>query len=132
MLRALTPESARRSINARTAQRERWLAMPNDLALSPVTAVPAVGVAPASRATSAETPVFQVTGAEQNMPLNRTVTLDVALGLVVVQFHDVSGASVSIPSQQLLQAYRQHEQQVPDPFALASGNTSLDYSGVGK
>jgi hypothetical protein len=109
------------SFNARMAERERLLAMPNDLALGPVTAVAATDVAsPPSTLLPQQAQAVQTGAGVQTLGPNPSITLDDSLGLVVIHIRDSSGASISIPSQQLLQAYQLHELTVPNTLPIAS------------
>jgi hypothetical protein len=71
---------------------------------------PATSAASGASGTSgAPTPAAQVAAASStaNPTPNPTLELDAALGLVVIQFHNDSGAvTSSIPSQQQINAYR--------------------------
>lgn len=47
---------------------------------------------------------------------NPTLRLDGSLGMVVLEFYDASGAiTASIPSQRVLDAYRNHTKPMPQP-----------------
>jgi hypothetical protein len=82
--------------------------MPNDISLSAVAAV-GTGTTEAKTATggAATTPEVAVV----TPPItNPTLRLDAALGLVVIEFRDNSGAiTTSIPSQRQLEAYQRWE-----------------------
>jgi hypothetical protein len=108
------------SFNARMAERERLLAMPNDLVLGPITSVAATDVASPSTLPPRQAQVVQAGADTQTLGPNPTITFDDSLGLVVIHIRDSSGASISIPSQQLLQAYQLHELPVPNTLSIAS------------
>jgi hypothetical protein len=87
----------------------------------------AVGVTPATSAAPAG-------GGAATDTANPSLALDPSLGLVVIQFHDASGAVVSsIPSASQLAAYSAWRQtgQGPDPLganpgAAAAGSAPVD------
>lgn len=92
--------------------------MANDLVLGPITSVPATDIAPRSSLPPQQAQAVQTGAGAQTLRPNPTITLDASLGLVVIHYRDSSGASISIPSQQLLQAYELHEQAVPNTLPL--------------
>jgi hypothetical protein len=82
--------------------------MPNDITVQPVATVRPVGdaleemkISPTARA-----PPSQPVATPPPTP-NPTMRLDPALGMVVIEFHNTSGAlTTSIPSQRQLAAYQ--------------------------
>jgi hypothetical protein len=111
-------------LNARMAERERLLAMPNDLVLGPITAVAATDAASPSTLPLQQAQAVPTGAGAQTLGPNPSITLDDSLGLVVIHIRDASGASISIPSQQLLQAYQLHEQAIPNTLPIASEKSS--------
>jgi hypothetical protein len=106
--------------------------MPNDLSVQALSAVAAPGK------TSQEPPrgtgaASANAGTTHPVYTNPTLRLDPALGLVVIQFHDASGnVTTSYPSQRQLNAYRAHEQTLPDQSPLGAADEiaqSADPSG---
>ncbi len=90
--------------------------MPSDLSIRAAAAVTGASENPAeSRATLFNPPTHgPPTRAATPMP-NPQLRLDAALGLVVIEFRDDSGAiTTSIPSQRQLEAYRMWEQRRTD------------------
>ncbi len=85
--------------------------MPNELTIPAVQSAAASGQAPARAKVSATATPAHV------QPFNNpSLRLDPALGLVVIEFRNESGAVTrSIPSQQQMDAYKQHEQTPPGP-----------------
>ena len=61
---------------------------------------------------------------------NPTLRLDARLGMVVLEFHDDQGAvSGSIPSQRVLDAYRNHSAPIPQqqiPVASSAKDADTD------
>jgi hypothetical protein len=82
--------------------------MPNDITVQPVAAVRSAGDA------SDEMKISPTARAPPSQPVvtppptpNPTMRLDPALGMVVIEFHNTSGAlTTSIPSQRQLAAYQ--------------------------
>jgi hypothetical protein len=61
---------------------------------------------------------------------NPTLQFDGRLGLLVIEFHDTSGKiTTSIPSQRQLEAYRMHEQPLPNQKAGTPPATTLSIGG---
>lgn len=94
--------------------------MPNDMSLPGVTAVPAASNA-ASEPRMAGDGLPQPSAEAPKSPLitNPSLRLDAALGLVVIEFRNDSGAiTTSIPSQRQLEAYQRWAttQFGPGPF----------------
>lgn len=84
--------------------------MPNELTIpSTLPAVTPAGAKPAAPAVAAErAPVPTFT--------NPSLRLDSALGLVVIEFRNETGAvTQSIPSAQQIEAYKMHEEAPPSP-----------------
>jgi hypothetical protein len=97
-------------------------ARPAGVAPTPVAQAP-VAPAPASPA-----PVAQLAAASStaNPTPNPTLALDAALGLVVIQFHNNSGAvTSSIPSQQQIDAYRLWQETKVGPAPSLGGDVAL-------
>jgi hypothetical protein len=109
--------------------------MPNDLALPTVTGANAGGDGPAAaRVPAAEPPPLDHAGPTASPTPNPTLELDAALGLVVIQFRNDSGAVTnSIPSQQQLDAYRQwQDTRVGTPPSLGLDAPAPAVPGAGR
>ena len=96
-------------LGARRARRSAGIsAMLNDISLPAIDTVHAGSVPAIQQRTSPEEPLQAVSAAPPI--LNPTLRLDAALGLVVIEFRNESGAVTrSIPSQRQLQAYQRWE-----------------------
>jgi len=91
--------------------------MPNERSVSAVAAVGGASENPAEPNEEPFTPPSPAPPVRPASPIpNPQVRLDPALGLVVIEFRDTSGAvTISIPSPHQLSAYRMWEQNRPLP-----------------
>ena len=91
--------------------------MPNERSVSAVAAVGGASENPAEPKAEPFTPPSHAPPVRRASPIpNPQMRLDPALGLVVIEFRDTSGAvTTSIPSQRQLSAYRMWEQNRPLP-----------------
>jgi hypothetical protein len=88
-------------------------AMPNELTIPAVQAAAASAESPAGTKAAASAPAGPP---PTHFLTNPSLRLDPALGLVVIEFRNDSGAVThSIPSQRQIDAYRLHEQTPPGP-----------------
>jgi hypothetical protein len=83
-------------------------AMPNDIVVQPIAAVRTASDAVGEARAASVPPLPRQDHAADPSPIpNPTLRLDPALGLVVIEFRDNSGAiTTSIPSQRQLEAYQ--------------------------
>lgn len=93
--------------------------MPNELSVKAVSATSGGGENPAEPSVEPATPPAHAPPVQPASPMpNPQLRLDPALGLLVIEFRDTSGAvRASIPTQRQLNAYRMWEQMhaaVPD------------------
>src|SRR4051812_27179531 len=90
--------------------------MPNELTVRAITAMPVSADRPAEpKAEPFPQPASAHPTEAHQAYINPTLRLDAGLGLVVIEFHDDLGKlTSSIPSQRQIEAYRQHEQALPD------------------
>lgn len=90
--------------------------MPNELTVRAITAMPVSADRPAEpKAEPFPQPANPHQTEAHQTYINPTLRLDASLGLVVIEFHDDLGKlTSSIPSQRQIEAYRQHEQALPD------------------
>lgn len=86
--------------------------MPNELSVKAVSATTGGAENPAEPSAEPTTPPAHAPPAQPASPMpNPQLRLDPALGLVVIEFRDASGAvRASIPTQRQLNAYRMWEQ----------------------
>ena len=87
--------------------------MPNELTIPSLPSIPAHSPGSGGIKGGGPGPPPAVRGTAQSLA-NPSLRLDPALGLVVIEFHDRSGAiSSSIPSPRQIEAYRMHQQTPP-------------------
>lgn len=89
--------------------------MPNELTIHPVSTVTPAGESHGDAKSEAFVPSApQQAPSQAQAYLNPSLRLDAALGLVVIEFHDDSGAlTSSIPSERQIEAYRRHQEVRP-------------------
>ena len=93
--------------------------MPNELTIPAVQATAAPGESPTGAKAVASVPASPP---PTHFLANPSLRLDPALGLVVIEFRNDSGAvTSSIPSQRQIDAYRLHEQTPPGPDGPSPG-----------
>jgi len=104
--------------------------MSNDLSVQAVRAVTTPGNA-AKGSGSGAAPATAPVAALHRVYTNPTLRLDPALGLVVIQYHDAAGdVTASYPSQRQLDAYRVHQQSMPERGTPDATNASVSSPGV--
>jgi hypothetical protein len=103
-------------------------AMSNEISVHGLTPVPTSGdTATEQKSEAFAAPATPVPIVTPQAYVNPALRLDAALGLVVIEFRNDSGAiTSSIPSQRQLEAYRQHEQTPPPAMtgAVGAGDTT--------
>ncbi|MDR3539191.1 MAG: hypothetical protein P4L71_22070 [Acetobacteraceae bacterium] len=89
--------------------------MPNELSIQGVSPLNTTGDTTTEPKGEAFAPPAAATPVSSPLYVNPSLRLDPTLGLVVIEFRDPSGSvTSSIPSQRQLQAYRLHQQPMPN------------------
>ncbi len=100
--------------------------MPNELSIQGVSPLNTTGDTTTEPKGEAFVPPAAAAAVSSPLYVNPALRLDPTLGLVVIEFRDPSGSvTSSIPSQRQLQAYRLHQQPMPnaEPTPVAAPAT---------